>query len=109
MKSNTMNIYRGFPRTFKDLPGQFQDRLQFGVQRELIDLCRLTSLNGQRARVLFNAGIDSIAILANTNVADVEILLGNCAPFERYHKHITCVSTFRRERGQTGILLPKLF
>ena len=62
--------------------GQFQDRLQFGVQRELIDLCRLTSLNGQRARVLFNAGIDSIAILANTNVADVEILLGNCAPFE---------------------------
>ena len=32
--------------------------------------------------MLFNAGIDSIAILANTNVADVEILLGNCAPFE---------------------------
>ena len=70
-------------------PGQFQDRLQFGVQRELIDLCRLTSLNGQRARVLFNAGIDSIAILANTNIADVEILLGNCAPFERYHSYIT--------------------
>ena len=42
------------------LLGQFQERLHFGIQRELIDLCRLTSLNGQRARVLFNAGIDSI-------------------------------------------------
>lgn len=64
------------------LLGQFQERLQFGIHRELIELCRLTCLNGQRARVLFNAGIDSIAILANTNIADVENLLENCAPFE---------------------------
>lgn len=64
------------------LLGQFGDRLQFGIQRELIDLCRLTSLNGQRARLLFNAGIESVAILANTCHADIEILLQNCAPFE---------------------------
>ena len=64
------------------LLGQFQDRLQFGIHRELIELCRLTCLNGQRARVLFNAGIDSIAVLANSKVADVENLLQNCAPFE---------------------------
>ena len=64
------------------LLGQFQDRLQFGVQRELIDLCRLTCLNGQRSRVLFNAGIDSVAVLANTKMEDVENLLQNCAPFE---------------------------
>ena len=64
------------------LIGQFQDRLEFGVQRELIDLCRLSCLNGQRARILFNAGIDSIAILANSKIEDIENLLQNCAPFE---------------------------
>ena len=63
---------------------QFQDRLEFGVQRELIDLCRLTCLNGQRARVLFNSGIDSICILANSKIEDIENILQNCAPFERY-------------------------
>ena len=36
------------------LISQFQDRLQFGIQRELIDLCRMTTLNGQRARILFD-------------------------------------------------------
>ena len=70
------------------LLGQFQDRLQFGVQRELIDLCRLNCLNGQRARVLFNAGIDSIAVLANSNMPDIENLLQNCAPFELSLIHI---------------------
>ena len=64
------------------LIGQFQDRLEFGVQRELIDLCRLTCLNGQRARVLFNAGVDSVAVLANSKIEDIENLLQNCAPFE---------------------------
>ena len=57
---------------------------EFGVQRELIDLCRLTCLNGQRARVLFNAGIDSICVLANSKIEDIENILQNCAPFERY-------------------------
>ena len=64
------------------LLGQFGERLEFCVQRELIDLVRLTSLNGQRARVLFNGGIESVAELANTLPADVENLLHNCAPFE---------------------------
>ena len=44
-------------RSLELLLGQFQDRLQFGIHRELIDLCRLTCLNGQRARVLFDANI----------------------------------------------------
>jgi hypothetical protein len=62
--------------------GQFAERLQFGIQRELIDLCRLTSLNGQRARLFFNTGIESVAQLANSSSADIENLLQNCAPFE---------------------------
>ena len=64
------------------LLGQFQDRLQFGVQRELIDLCRLNTLNGQRARILHNAKIESVAMLANSNEADVENIFQNSAPFE---------------------------
>ena len=64
------------------LLGQFQDRLQFGVQRELIDLCRLNTLNGQRARVLYNAKLESVAMVANAKVTDIENILQNSAPFE---------------------------
>ena len=65
------------------LIGQFQDRFQFGIQRELIDLCRLSTLNGQRARLLFNTGgLESVAQVANASPADIENLLQNCAPFE---------------------------
>ena len=64
------------------LLGQFQDRLQFGVHRELIDLCRLTSLNGQRARILHNAKLETVAMLANSSSADVENILTNAMPFE---------------------------
>ena len=64
------------------LVGQFQNRLQFGVTRELIDLCRLETLNGQRARILFDAGFDSIAMIANASVYNVENALSNSAPFQ---------------------------
>lgn len=59
-----------------------QDRLEFGVQRELIDLCRLTTLNGQRARILHRAKIESVALLANSAAEDVENVLWNAMPFE---------------------------
>lgn len=64
------------------LLGQFQDRLQFGVHRELIDLCRLTTLNGQRARILHNAKLETVAMLANSSASDVENILTNAMPFE---------------------------
>ncbi len=64
------------------LIGQFQNRLQFGVQRELVDLCRLNALNGQRARTLYNAKIDTVAVLANTSPAEVENVLWSAMPFE---------------------------
>lgn len=62
---------------------QFQNRLTFGVQRELCDLVRLTLLNGQRARVLFNAGFQTVAALASAAPADIETVLKNSAPFQR--------------------------
>ena len=53
------------------LVGQFQDRLEFGVRRELTDLCRLNSVDGQRARMLFDSGLESVAQLAAAQPEDV--------------------------------------
>lgn len=64
--------------------GQFQHRLTFGVQRELCDLVRLTLLNGQRARVLYEGGFHTVAALANANVADVEKIFKKSSPFQRF-------------------------
>ncbi|XP_069676367.1 DNA polymerase theta-like [Periplaneta americana] len=64
------------------LVSQFQDRLQFGVQRELIDLMRLDTLNGPRARALFDEGITSLADLAAADVCTVENTLHTAVPFQ---------------------------
>jgi DNA polymerase theta len=65
------------------LLSQFQERLQFGVQRELCDLVRLGTMNGQRARVLYDYGIKTVAELAASDPAQVESILHKAAPFQR--------------------------
>lgn len=64
------------------LLAQFQDRMQFGVSRDLLDLMRLPSLNGKLARTLYNAGIETIIQLANYNLDSVENILCRAGPFE---------------------------
>jgi DNA polymerase theta len=66
------------------LLGQFQERLQFGVQRELCDLVRLSTINGQRARVLYDKDIKTINDLASSDAATIESILHRAAPFQRY-------------------------
>ncbi|XP_067676390.1 DNA polymerase theta-like [Haliotis asinina] len=61
---------------------QFQNRLTFGIQRELCDLVRISLLNGQRARQLYNGGYQTVASLANSNPQDVENLLKTSSPFQ---------------------------
>merc|ERR1740123_1092613 len=62
------------------LVGQFQSRLEFGIQRELTDLCRLASVDGARARMLFDSGVESVALLAAAKAEDVEnVILANTA------------------------------
>ena len=63
---------------------QFQSRLMFGVERELTDLVRVSLLNGQRARVLYNAGYHSLASLATANPTTIEAILRNSVPFKSY-------------------------
>ncbi|KAJ8948378.1 hypothetical protein NQ314_008417 [Rhamnusium bicolor] len=64
------------------LISQFQERMQFGVSRDLLDLMRLPILNGKMARILYNAGIDTVIQLANSDVATIENILHRVVPFE---------------------------
>lgn len=64
------------------LISQFQDRLQFGVSRDLLDLMRLPILNGKIARILFDASIETVATLANSTVIKIENILYSDIPFE---------------------------
>lgn len=73
------------------LLNQFQTRLQFGVCRELLDLLRLSTLNGLRARSLYKQGITCVADLAVANELNVERALYNALPFERCRLRITLV------------------
>ncbi|EAT42599.1 AAEL005888-PA [Aedes aegypti] len=61
---------------------QFRERLFFGVQPDLLDLMRIASLNGQRARLLFNAGVTGLLELANSDPLKIEQILYNCMSFE---------------------------
>lgn len=61
---------------------QFKERLFFGVHRDLIELMRLPNLNGQRARILFDAGIQTLTDVARADVFTVERLLFNSVSFE---------------------------
>lgn len=40
---------------------QFKDRLNFGVQKDLLDLVRIPFVKGVRARALFQGGLRTIA------------------------------------------------
>ncbi|XP_040001213.1 DNA polymerase theta isoform X2 [Xiphias gladius] len=64
------------------LLSQFQTRLSFGVQRELVDLVRVSLLNATRARALYAQGLCTVAELARATVADVEKALRNAVPFK---------------------------
>ncbi|XP_055376820.1 DNA polymerase theta isoform X2 [Condylostylus longicornis] len=61
---------------------QFKERLYFGVHRDLIDLMKLPDLNGHKARALFNAGIETLIDLANSNSLVIEKILHDCLSFE---------------------------
>jgi len=78
------------------LLSQFQDRLQFGVQRELCDIVRLSTMNGQRARILYDNGIKTVAELAAADPAEVEGILHRAVPFLRSVVFNILIYSFRR-------------
>uniref|UniRef100_A0A8C3YVJ5 DNA polymerase theta n=1 Tax=Catagonus wagneri TaxID=51154 RepID=A0A8C3YVJ5_9CETA len=70
------------------LLSQFQKRLTFGIHRELCDLVRVSILNAQRARFLYASGFLTVADLARADVAEVETVLKNAAPFKSTRKAV---------------------
>ncbi|XP_064933489.1 DNA polymerase theta isoform X5 [Columba livia] len=70
------------------LLSQFQSRLTFGVHRELCDLVRVSLLNAQRARMLYNAGFVTVADLAKASPDDVATALKNSVPFKSVRKAV---------------------
>ncbi|XP_052650753.1 DNA polymerase theta [Harpia harpyja] len=70
------------------LLSQFQSRLTFGVHRELCDLVRVSLLNAQRARTLYNAGFVTVADLAKARPDDVAIALKNSVPFKSVRRAV---------------------
>ncbi|XP_036304182.1 DNA polymerase theta isoform X1 [Pipistrellus kuhlii] len=70
------------------LLSQFQQRLTFGIQRELCDLIRVSLLNAQRARFLYASGFLTVADLARANVAEVETVLKKAVPFKSARKAV---------------------
>ncbi|XP_053203640.1 DNA polymerase theta-like [Panonychus citri] len=61
--------------------GQYQDRLQFGVQRELVDLMGISVLTVDIARHLYKSGYVNVAALANSEVNQIERVLSDAEPF----------------------------
>ncbi|KAE9543083.1 hypothetical protein AGLY_002994 [Aphis glycines] len=64
------------------LISQFSERLQFGVQRQLVELLRLDCLNSITARTLYNAGIQTIPELALADLRLVQRTLTKAIPYQ---------------------------
>ncbi|PAA69178.1 hypothetical protein BOX15_Mlig016884g1, partial [Macrostomum lignano] len=63
------------------LLAQFQSRLCFGVQADLLQLIRLPLLDATRARALHRAGLRTVSEVAAARPAELERLLRQAAPF----------------------------
>ena len=63
------------------LVSQFQSRLMFGVQRQLLDLIRISLLNSQRARLFYTAGHTTVASIAMCDIKKIEKILRSSMTF----------------------------
>ncbi|KAL1915366.1 uncharacterized protein VTP21DRAFT_6824 [Calcarisporiella thermophila] len=61
---------------------QFQDRVNFGVEKELCELARIPYVKGSRARVLYSAGFRTIASLATATPEEIMTHLAKARPFK---------------------------
>lgn len=86
------------------LLSQYQTRLSFGVQRELVDLVRVSLLNAARARTLYAQGLCTVAELARATVADVEKALRNAVPFKRYVGYLETAKLSRTKELSIPVL-----
>ncbi|XP_059178781.1 DNA polymerase theta-like [Physella acuta] len=68
------------------LLSHFQKRLSCGVQQELVDLVRISTLNASSARMLYNGGYHTVADVAKAEPIEVENLFKKASPFQSEKK-----------------------
>ena len=66
----------------------FSSRLNFGVQKELLELMQIPGLKGSHARVLYNAGLKTIQLVAESIPNQLESLLKNAEPYKGSTKSV---------------------
>nr|XP_039271049.1 DNA polymerase theta-like [Styela clava] len=67
---------------------EFQTRLAFGVQRELMDLMQISLLNSQRARALYTAGLITCQQVSHAEPSHIELVLRNALHFQTNRKAV---------------------
>ncbi|XP_070597995.1 DNA polymerase theta isoform X2 [Erythrolamprus reginae] len=88
----------------EQLLSQFQSRLNFGIQRELCDLVRISLLNAQCARALYNAGFITVADVAKGTLEEVENVFRNAAPFRSTRRAVDEDEQAAKERLNTHFM-----
>jgi DNA polymerase theta len=64
------------------LLSQFQNRLEFGVQSDLIELCRVPDMKAHEARILLDSGIKDIESLACSSADTIARIIRSARPFQ---------------------------
>ncbi|CAH1408185.1 unnamed protein product [Nezara viridula] len=64
------------------LLAELSSRIQFGVQKELLDLLRLDCMTALMARALFNASIMSVTELASSSPSSILAAIRKAKPFQ---------------------------
>ncbi|XP_014286733.2 DNA polymerase theta isoform X2 [Halyomorpha halys] len=64
------------------LLAELSSRIQFGVQKELLDLLRLDCMTALMARALFNASITSVTDLASSSPSSILVAIRKAKPFQ---------------------------
>lgn len=59
-------------------------KLMLGVRSELVDLTRISCLDGKKARHFYDSGLHSVSELVNSNIQHISFLLQTFLPFERF-------------------------
>ncbi|XP_041971015.1 DNA polymerase theta-like isoform X2 [Aricia agestis] len=76
------SVQEDFCKDFNNQQQHLLDRLHFGIHSDLLELMKLSTLNGARARTLFDAGFETIASIASASANDIENTLHKAAPFQ---------------------------
>lgn len=64
------------------LISQFQSRLEFGVQRELVGLMAISTMTSSIARKLYKNGFEAVAAVARANKEEIEKIIASDMAFD---------------------------